>query len=118
MSASRPAYSCTSLPSDNGVILLYVYVFVVGAAVGSFLNVCIYRWPAEQSVLKPRSRCGNCGTPIRWYDNIPIVSWLVLRARCRTCGTRISVQYPMIELVTGIIWLAAVLRFGVSVEAL
>ena len=98
--------------------LLRIYAFALGAAVGSFLNVCIYRWPADQSVLRPRSRCPSCGQQIRWYDNIPIVSWLVLRGRCRNCGAPISIQYPAIEFITGVIWLSAALRFGFTVEAL
>lgn len=98
--------------------LLLAYAFALGACIGSFLNVCIYRWPAEQSVLSPRSRCGYCGQQVRWYDNIPIVSWMLLRARCRDCGGRISIQYPAIELVTGFIWLMAAWRFGFDIEAL
>jgi leader peptidase (prepilin peptidase) / N-methyltransferase len=98
--------------------LLWVYVFAIGAAVGSFLNVCIYRWPAEQSVLRPRSRCPSCGQQIRWFDNVPIVSWLLLRGRCRNCGAPISAQYPAIEFITGIIWLSAALRYGWTIEAL
>ncbi len=98
--------------------LLSAYAFALGAVIGSFLNVCIYRWPAEQSVLRPRSRCSSCGQTIRWYDNVPILSWLILRARCRNCGAPISAQYPLIELVCGIIWLTAFLRFGVSIGAL
>jgi leader peptidase (prepilin peptidase)/N-methyltransferase len=98
--------------------LLLIYAFAVGTAVGSFLNVCIYRWPAEQSVLRPRSRCPSCGQLIRWFDNIPILSWLLLRGRCRHCGAGISVQYPIIEAVTGLIWMSAALRFGWSIEAL
>ena len=100
----------------NGLIVTYAFAF--GAILGSFLNVCIYRWPEEQSVLRPRSRCPSCGQLIRWFDNIPILSWLLLRARCRNCGARISVQYPVVELVCGIIWMTAVLRFGVSLAAL
>jgi leader peptidase (prepilin peptidase)/N-methyltransferase len=99
-------------------LLLRIYAFAFGAAVGSFLNVCIYRWPAEQSVLRPRSRCPGCGAPIRWYDNIPIISWILLRARCRSCGAPISIQYPAIEFITGVIWLTAALRFGFTLEAL
>ncbi|MGQ0815292.1 MAG: prepilin peptidase [Gemmatimonadota bacterium] len=95
----------------------WIYAALLGAALGSFLNVCVYRWPAEQSVLRPRSRCPSCEQPIRWYDNIPILSYLILRGRCRNCGTGISAQYPFIELVVSLIWLAAVLRFGPSVEA-
>jgi leader peptidase (prepilin peptidase)/N-methyltransferase len=98
--------------------LLLAYAFLVGACVGSFLNVCIYRWPAELSVLRPRSRCGSCGEPVRWYDNIPIASWLFLRARCRHCRAPVSIQYPLVEFVTGLIWLGAVWRFGFDVEAL
>jgi leader peptidase (prepilin peptidase)/N-methyltransferase len=64
--------------------------FWFGACVGSFLNVCIHRIPAEESVVAPRSRCPGCGTQIAWYDNVPLVSWLLLRARCRTCRTHIA----------------------------
>ncbi len=83
---------------------------------GSFLNVCIARWPAEQSVVKPRSRCPRCETLIAWYDNIPVVSWLLLRARCRNCEQPISWQYPAIELVTGAIWGWAAWQYGPVIE--
>lgn len=98
--------------------LLWSYAFVVGALVGSFLNVCIHRWPAEQSVIRPRSRCPSCGGAIAWYDNIPILSYLALRGRCRRCAEPISIQYPVIELATALVWLAAAVRFGPSLEAL
>jgi leader peptidase (prepilin peptidase)/N-methyltransferase len=88
----------------NDETLVVIVAGVLGAMVGSFLNVCIYRWPNNQSVVRPRSRCGGCGEQIAWYDNIPIVSWILLRGRCRHCGTRISVQYPLVELVTALIW--------------
>jgi leader peptidase (prepilin peptidase) / N-methyltransferase len=91
---------------------------VVGAAIGSFLNVCINRWPAEQSVLRPPSRCPACEHPLAWRDNVPILGWLLLRGRCRYCGIGISAQYPMIEAATALIWIAAVARFGPGVEAL
>jgi leader peptidase (prepilin peptidase) / N-methyltransferase len=94
-----------------------IYLTAVGAAVGSFLNVCIYRWPEGLSVVKPRSRCPVCENPIAWYDNIPILSWLILRGRCRYCGTHISVQYPLVELVTALLWLAVALHYGPSLEA-
>jgi leader peptidase (prepilin peptidase)/N-methyltransferase len=97
---------------------LAVYAFALGAIMGSFLNVCILRWPAEQSVLRPRSRCPSCEQTIRWYDNIPIVSWLILRGRCRNCRAGISPQYPVIEFLCGTIWLAALVRLGVTWEAL
>lgn len=96
----------------------WIYAALVGAALGSFLNVCVYRWPAEMSVVRPRSRCPRCEQPIRWYDNIPVFSYLLLRGRCRHCGEPISAQYPAIELLVSMIWLGAVVRFGPSVEAL
>ncbi|HYH79566.1 MAG TPA: prepilin peptidase [Longimicrobium sp.] len=99
-------------------IVLWVYAALVGACVGSFLNVCIYRWPDGLSVVRPRSRCPACETPIRWRDNIPVLGWLLLRGKCRECGARISVQYPLIELTTASLWLAAVLRHGFGWQAL
>ncbi|HKJ93445.1 MAG TPA: prepilin peptidase [Longimicrobiales bacterium] len=94
-----------------------IYLTCVGAAVGSFLNVCIYRWPEGLSVVRPRSRCPVCENPIAWYDNVPVLSWLVLRGRCRHCGTRISFQYPLVELVTALMWLGMALWHGPSWEA-
>jgi leader peptidase (prepilin peptidase)/N-methyltransferase len=93
---------------------------VVGAMIGSFLNVCILRWGSEpkQSVVRPRSRCPRCGRGLAWYDNIPVISWIVLRARCRSCGQPISAMYPLIELATAGIWAFIVWRYGVSLEAL
>ena len=75
--------------------------FLLGLLFGSFLNVCISRLPAHESIISPRSRCPHCGHAIRWYDNLPILSWLLLRARCRDCKTRISWRYPAVELSTG-----------------
>lgn len=98
--------------------LLTIYAFVVGASVGSFLNVCVARWPVSQSVVSPRSRCPSCGHRISWFENIPLVSWLALRGRCRGCGQRISVQYPLAELCVGLIWLAATVQFGFTFTAL
>ena len=94
-----------------------LYAFVVGAAVGSFLNVCIGRWPEGLSVVKPRSRCPKCGHQIKASENIPIVSWLVLRGRCSNCHESISIQYPIIELLVGLLWLAAFFQFGMSFTA-
>jgi leader peptidase (prepilin peptidase)/N-methyltransferase len=93
---------------------------VVGAVFGSFLNVCILRWGAEpkESVVRPPSRCPRCGTGVVWYDNIPIVSWLLLRGRCRRCGEPISLQYPLIELATALLWGFVAWRYGLSLEAL
>jgi leader peptidase (prepilin peptidase)/N-methyltransferase len=80
--------------------------------------VCIYRWPEERSVVKPGSRCPQCGHELSWFENIPIASWLVLRARCRCCDEPISAQYPLIELVVGLWWGLAVANFGLSLVAL
>lgn len=98
-------------------ILEGIYVFVVGAAVGSFLNVCIGRWPEGLSVIKPRSRCPKCGHQIKASENIPIVSWLVLRGKCSSCRERISILYPIVELLVGLIWLYAYVHFGMSFTA-
>src|SRR4051794_41851136 len=78
----------------------------MGLMVGSFLNVVIYRVPRKESVVKPRSRCPGCGTQLSSIDNIPVVSWLVLRGKCRTCGTPISVRYPLVELATAALFAA------------
>jgi leader peptidase (prepilin peptidase)/N-methyltransferase len=98
-------------------ILKAIYVFTVGACMGSFLNVCIGRWPEGLSVIRPRSRCPKCGHQIKATENIPLVSWLMLRGRCSGCGERISVQYPIVELLVGLLWLAAFLQFGLSFTA-
>jgi leader peptidase (prepilin peptidase)/N-methyltransferase len=84
----------------------------VGAVLGSFLNVVIHRLPRRESLVHPRSRCPSCGTQIAGYDNIPIVSWLVLRGRCRHCGASISARYPAVELITALVFAAVVLVRG------
>src|SRR4051794_32744447 len=81
-----------------------VVVFLVGCAVGSFLNVCAYRIPYEKSLLWPGSHCGHCFQPVRWYDNVPLLSYWVLRGRCRVCGTPFSMRYCLIELLTGLVF--------------
>jgi leader peptidase (prepilin peptidase) / N-methyltransferase len=93
-------------------------VLFVGACIGSFLNVCISRWPADESVVQPRSRCPNCGHQIRWFENLPIVSWLALRGKCSGCAQSISWMYPTVELLVALGWLAAVMIYGPSLEAL
>ena len=98
-------------------VLTQLYAFIIGACIGSFLNVCIVRWPQERSVLRPRSRCPKCGHQLAWFENVPVVSWLALRARCRCCDERISMMYPTIELLVGIGWLLAVQYFGPTFTA-
>lgn len=97
---------------------VWAYAALLGAAVGSFLNVCIYRLPEGLSVVSPRSRCPVCGQEIQWRDNVPVLGWLLLRGRCRGCGTRISPQYPLVELTAALLWLAAAMRHGASWQAL
>ncbi len=94
--------------------LASVYFALVGLVLGSFLNVCIHRLPLGQSVVRPRSRCPGCGEAIRWYQNVPVLSWLVLRGRCASCRTRISVRYPFVELLAGLIVLGAWKIYGLT----
>jgi leader peptidase (prepilin peptidase) / N-methyltransferase len=95
-----------------------LYAFIVGACFGSFLNVCIVRWPMERSVMRPRSRCPRCGNQLAWFENVPILSWIALRGRCRCCDESISAMYPTIELVVACGWMLAVHYYGASFTAL
>jgi len=94
------------------------FAFLLGAIFGSFLNVCVARWPKELSVVSPRSRCPRCGHEITWWENIPLVSWVLLRGKCRGCKQPISAVYPLVELVVALGWLASYVQFGVSLTAL
>ena len=87
---------------------------LIGLCVGSFLNVVIYRVPRRESVIRPRSHCPSCDTPIADRDNVPVVSWLLLRGRCRSCRTRISIRYPIVELGTAVLFVAAAVRLGAT----
>jgi leader peptidase (prepilin peptidase)/N-methyltransferase len=89
-----------------------VWLGLTGLAIGSFLNVVIARVPDGQSVVRPRSKCPKCGHMLPWYENIPVFSWLALRAKCSNCKAPISVQYPMVELLTAVLFLGAFIRFG------
>lgn len=94
------------------------YAFFVGMCVGSFLNVCVARWPRDLSVVRPRSRCPHCGHQLAWFENIPVFSWLVLRARCRCCDEPISAIYPLGEIAVGILWALCVVKYGPTFTAL
>ena len=94
-----------------------IFAFIFGAIIGSFLNVCIARWTRDLSVVRPRSRCPYCGYHLPWYENIPLVSWLVLRARCRCCDEPISLQYPLVELTIALAWMMSFSHFGVGLTA-
>ncbi len=98
----------------NSIILIVPFIF--GAVFGSFLNVCIYRIPLKMSVVSPASRCPTCGRAIHFYNNVPIVSYVVLRGRCASCGTPISFVYPFVEALTGLFALSLFAKFGLSAE--
>jgi len=107
------------MPENDALQLLHpffmVVSFVLGALVGSFCNVCASRWPAGESVISPRSRCPRCKTPIAWFDNIPLISWLLLGAKCRHCSQPISWQYPLVEALTGVLFFCVYWRFGFTI---
>ncbi|MDQ6984063.1 MAG: prepilin peptidase, partial [Ghiorsea sp.] len=89
-------------------LILTLYIGMIGLLVGSFANVCVHRIPRGESVVKPRSKCPTCNTEIAWYDNIPIISWLILGRKCRYCRNPIAWRYPMLELSMGLAWAAIV----------
>lgn len=93
-------------------------VFLLGLVIGSFLNVCILRIPADKSIVLPASSCPKCGKAIAPYDNIPVLSWLILGGKCRNCKTKISAMYPAVELLTGLLFLACYFAFGLTLDAL
>lgn len=95
-----------------------ITVFVFGLCIGSFLNVCIFRLPISKSVVRPRSMCPKCGYMIRSYDNIPVLSYLMLGGKCRQCREAISFRYPMVEIISGLFAVAAVYKFGLTPEAI
>lgn len=99
-------------------ILFSIIVFLYGIIIGSFLNVCIYRLPKKENIVTTRSHCMQCGYQLKWYDLIPLFSWLMLGGRCRKCKAKISVQYPIIEALNGVLYLLVFARFGVSTECL
>jgi len=108
-----PGESVPALP----LTVLVAFAGLLGACLGSFLNVVIGRVPAGESIARPGSRCPSCKAPIAWYDNVPIVSWVLLRARCRRCRAPISVRYPIVEALGAVAALAALARHGFGLEA-
>ena len=92
------------MPPTYLAVYWAVGLFVLGACIGSFLNVCIYRLPAGMSIVWPPSRCSKCRKSIAWYDNLPVLSYLLLRGRCRHCGTKFSIQYALVEALTGLVF--------------
>lgn len=105
-------------PAELARVEGLVLVGLVGLVVGSFLNVVIHRVPRRRSIVHPRSSCPACGAAIAWYHNVPIASWLVLGGRCAACHAPISARYPFVEAANAALWLAAALRYGVTLEAL
>src|SRR5205823_5555069 len=103
--------------AEDGGWLVLSLAFALGACIGSFLHVCIHRLPQDESVLRPASRCPRCATPIAWRDNIPLLSWLLLGARCRACRTPIPARYPLVEAATGGLAVLALVGFGPSAAA-
>lgn len=99
-------------------ILFYTSIFLFGIVFGSFMNVCIYRIPEKQDIVKVRSHCMSCGYVLKWFDLIPLFSYLFLGGKCRKCKTKLSMQYPLVEAANGLAWVAVVLINGVNVESL
>ena len=99
-------------------IMLYIIIFLYGIVIGSFLNVCIFRIPKQENIVKIRSHCMNCGYQLKWYDLVPVFSYLCLRGKCRSCKQKISVQYPLIELLNGVLYCTVFAVYGISVDAL
>lgn len=99
-------------------ILPCILIFLYGIVIGSFLNVLIYRIPKKENIVTVRSHCMNCGYQLKWYDLFPLFSWLALGGKCRKCKTKLSVQYPLIEGLSGALYLIVYIRFGISIESL
>ncbi len=99
-------------------ILLYIIVFLYGIVIGSFLNVCIYRLPQKENIVKIRSHCMSCGYQLKWYDLVPLFSYLFLGGKCRRCKQKISLQYPAVELLNGVLYCMVFAEYGFSIESL
>lgn len=99
-------------------IIIEIYIFILGLLIGSFLNVCIYRIPRGESIAYPPSHCTSCGNKIKYYDLIPVISWIFLRGKCRKCNEKISSRYALIEITTAILFLLTYFEYGVSIYLL
>lgn len=99
-------------------ILFYIMIFLFGIVIGSFLNVCIYRIPKKENIVKIRSHCMECNYQLKWYDLVPLFSYLCLGGRCRKCKTKLSVQYPLVELLNGLLYVLVVAVNGLTIESL
>lgn len=97
------------------MIIVNVFVLIFGLILGSFFNVCIFRIPKEESIAYPPSHCMNCDNEIKWYDLIPVLSYILLRGKCRHCNEKISIRYPIIEMLTGILFLGVYLTYGMTI---
>lgn len=98
-------------------IILYIVIFAFGAVIGSFLNVCIYRIPGQENIITERSHCTSCGSVLKWYELVPLVSYLMQRGRCRHCKAGISIQYPLVETLNGLLYVWLVIRRGWTLES-
>lgn len=99
-------------------IIFYIFIFLFGIVIGSFLNVCIYRIPKHEDIVKTRSHCMSCGYQLKWYDMFPVFSYLFLRGRCRKCHAKLSVQYPLIEAANGILYVMIVWIHGMTITSI
>lgn len=100
------------------MIIFWVFIFIIGAVFGSFFNVLIYRIPIKKSIIFPASFCPNCKKPIKWYDNLPIISYLLLKGRCRYCKEKISFFYPLVETITGFLFFIVFWKTGINILSL
>lgn len=100
--------------SDPPAVLIILFLFGIGACIGSFLNVCIFRLPKGKSIVSPGSACTGCGHRLSWFENIPLLSFVFLKARCRQCGSPISFQYPLVELLNALFYVLFWLKFGLN----
>lgn len=100
------------------ITLFYILIFLLGICIGSFLNVCIYRIPKHEDIVKIRSHCMNCGYQLKWYDLVPLFSYLFLKGRCRKCGQKLSAQYPIVEAANGLLYVLVIALKGATLESL